>query len=163
MKGIIKGFFIFISVLIVFAAGVFCINEWLTKPAQSKEWHHVTELEDGYLKGIKAESCDGYWYVHTQDFFGYEAAFSGELKLTEEYYNEILERYDDWEEKTDWPVKADAIGYEDNIRSFSCDSFKNFVLNETYLMSETYNWELTTILLLSKDSPTLYMYFYTER
>lgn len=166
MKGVIRGFFIFISVLIVFAGGVFFINDCLTKPAPLlKEWHHITELSEmeGYLKGIRAESCDGYWYVHTHDVFGYEAAFSGELKLTEEYYNEILEKYDDWEEKSDWPVEAGRVGYMDNIRSFSCDNFKNFVLNETYLMSETYNQEQTTILLLSKDSPTLYMYFYTER
>ena len=164
MKGIIRGFFIFISVMIVFAGGVFFINDCLTKPAPLlKEWHHITELEDGYLKGIKAEFCDGYWYVHTHDFFGYEAAFSGQLKLTEEYYNEILEKYDDWEERTGWPAEADVIGYHGRMRSFSCDSFKNFVTNETYLMSETYNQELTTVLLLSKESPELYMYFYTER
>lgn len=159
----LKGIFIFVSILLILFAGVFYIKNYEAKPAQLKEWHHVTELEEEYLKGIKAESCDGYWYVHTHDFFGYEAAFSGELKLTEEYYNEILEKYDDWEEYTGWPAKADAIGYKDNIRSFSCESFKSFVNNETYLMSETYNQELTTVSLLSKDSPTLYMYFYTER
>lgn len=165
MKGVIRGFFIFISVLIVFAGGVFVINDCLTKPVQLKEWHHITELDEmeGYLKGIKAESCDGYWYVHTHDVFGYEAAFSGELKLTEEYYNEILENYDDWEEKSDWPVEADAIGYRDNMRSFSCDGFKKFVTNETYLMSEMYNKDITAVMLLSKDSPILYMYFYKAR
>lgn len=159
----LKGFFIFASILLILVAGIVLIRNYDATPELLKEWHHITELEEGYLKGIKAESCDGYWYVHTHDFFGYEAAFSGELKLTEEYYNEIQAKYDDWEERTGWPVEADAIGYKDNIRSFSCDSFKNFVNNETYLMSETYNQELTTVLLLSKDSPTLYMYFYTER
>lgn len=160
----LKKVFVFISILLVLVAGVVFIRNYETKPAPLlKEWHHVTELEEGYLKGIKAESCDGYWYEHTNDFFGYEAAFSGQLKVTEEYYNEILAKYDDWEEHTGWPAEADAIGYMGNIRSFSCDSFKNFVNNETYLMSETYNQDLTTVLLLSKDSPTLYMYFYTER
>lgn len=159
----LKGIFIFASILLILVAGIVLIRNYDATPELLKEWHHITELEEGYLKGIKAESCDGYWYVHTHDFFGYEAAFSGELKLTEEYYSEIQAKYDDWEERTGWPAEADAIGYKDNIRSFSCDSFKNFVNNETYLMSETYNQELTTVLLLSKDSPTLYMYFYTER
>ena len=158
-----KSIFIFALILLVWFAGVFFIRNYDATPELLKEWHHITELEEGYLKGIQAESCDGYWYVHTHDFFGYEAAFSGQLKLTEEYYNEILEKYDDWEERTGWPVEADALGYYGYMRSFSCDSFKTFVTNETYLMSETYNQELTTVLLLSKESPELYMYFYTEK
>ncbi|MBQ5591372.1 MAG: hypothetical protein IIU80_00290 [Clostridia bacterium] len=161
----LKNVFIFISVIVVIIAGFAFIRNYDASPKLLKEWHHVTEISEleGYLKGIQAESCDGYWYVHTHDFFGYEAAFSGEIKITEEYYNEIREKYDDWEERTGWPAEANAIGYRDNIRSFSCDNFKNFVNNETYLMSETYNQDLTTVLLLSKDSPTLYMYFYTDR
>ena len=158
-----KKIFIILSVVIVLVGVSASVKNMDFSPKILKEWHHVTELEEGYLKGIKVESCDGYWYVHTHDFFGYEAAFSGQFKLTEEYYNEILEKYDDWEERTGWPAEADAIGYRDNIRSFSCDNFKNFVANETYLMSETYNQDLTTVLLLSKDSPELYMYFYTDR
>lgn len=158
-----KNLLIFISILLILFGGVFFIRNYDASPELLKEWHHVTELDEGYLKGIKAESCDGYWYVHTHDFFGYEAAFSGQLKLTEEYYNEILEKYDDWEERTGWPAEADAIGYRDNIRSFSCDSFKNFVTSETYLMSETYNQDITAVMLLSKDRSDLYMYFYTAR
>lgn len=161
----LKNVFIFISVIVVIIAGFAFIRNYDASPKLSKEWHHVTEISEveGYLKGIQAESIDCYWYEHTSDFFGYEKAFSGRLTITEDFYNEVLKKYDDWEEHTGWPAEADAIGYRDNIRSFSCDNFKNFVNNETYLMSETYNQDLTTVLLLSKDSPTLYMYFYTEK
>ena len=160
---IIKNIFIFVSILLVLFAGVFFIRDYDTKSEPYIERRHVTELEKEYLKGIEAESCDGYWCVHTHDVFGYEAAFSGQLKLTEGYYNEIIEKYDDWEEHTGWPAEADAIGYRDNMRSFSCEGFKKFVTNETYLMSEMYNKDITAVMLLSKDSPELYMYFYTAR
>lgn len=160
---IVKKLFVFLSVVIVLVGITVSVRNMDLSPKILKEWHHVTELEDGYLKGIQAESCDGYWYVHTHDIFGYEAAFSGQLELTEDYYNEILKKYDDWEEHSGWPVEADAIGYRDSIRSFSCDDFKSFVRNETYLMSETYNKDITAVMLLSKDSSDLYMYFYTAR
>lgn len=122
--------------------------------------HHIVDVEEikelnTELENFSIESCDCYWQADVFFMGGtLESHSSGKLTLSDEFYKKLLKEYE-WTEATGMPCPESK--YFLNINGFACDSFKEFVKG-TYLVSEDFQKEFYSIIILSKDDN--FMYFF---
>lgn len=162
---------IVIIVLIAFYALVFSIDKENDKLVEQYEGKTITisdiESFDKYFtvdSDLKesVKSCEAFFtpttiaFTAVKDYYG-----SGELTVTDDYYNKMLKKYDDWKLVSGFP-QTDSAGYsEGDISQRADDNFLNFIRNEKYFYSEkqfeSYGW----LILLPQEQGK--MYFFTNK
>lgn len=162
---------IMIIALIAFYALVFSIEKENDKLVEQYQGKTITisdiESFDKYFavdsdlkESIK--SCEAFFtpvsiiFTVVKDYYG-----SGELTVTEDYYDKMLKKYDDWKLVSGFP-HTDSGGYfEGNISERADDNFLDFIQNEKYFYSEkqfhSYGW----LILLSQEKGK--MFFFTNK
>lgn len=161
---------IMIIALIAFYALVFSIEKENDKLVEQYQGKTITisdiESFDKYFavdsdlkESIK--SCEAFFtpvsiiFTVIKDYYG-----SGELTVTEDYYDKMLKKYDDWKLVSGFP-HTDSAGYsEDDISQRADDNFLNFIQNEKYFYSEkqfhSYGW----LILLSQEKGKMFFFDY---
>lgn len=83
---------------------------------------------------------------------------SGNLTVTEEYYDELLKKYDDWTLTSKIP-QTDDFRYEKQELSEKADAkFNNFIETQKFLYSDKYYNEEKRLVLLSPQENKIYFY-----
>lgn len=152
---------VILIILITFVFAMFIIY--------SRMPHHITkakEIKELYssLEEVPIEKCDGYWKAD-MIFFGAvsESHSAGKIKVSSEYYNDILTRYK-WCKKKGWPTEYfyttdNKDLYEEGFKK-SSKVFRNYImqLNNEYYYSEEYTKEMGMIMCISINEPEIYYF-----
>ncbi len=81
---------------------------------------------------------------------------SGNLTVTEEYYDELLKKYDDWTLTS----KIPQTDYDESELSEKADAkFNNFIETQKFLYSDKYYNEEKRLVFLSPQENKMYFYF----
>lgn len=170
-KKLCNVFSYFFAVIFALFAGLL----WLFSPfiefgepeMEEGKIYHTTDVADLDLNkpilSVPIESFDCYYSLQNSSLFADEvvAPTTGTITLTEENYQAIINKYDDWKEMTGYPYLP--LGIRDRVASgmqeYACDDLKELVKNETYLFSEQLVLDERIVLFVSKNENTVYFYF----
>lgn len=142
---------VFSSLILIFIA-LFVAND-----IYQKKEHHISDVEEiKYLfnefEDIPIIDGDCYWQADVMFMGGaLESHASGKIKVTEEYYNKILQKYE-WTERRGFPTSSEIIlkkAHPDFIAGIS----------KPYYFSENYCYDTGLVMCVSKDDNIIYFFF----
>ncbi|MBQ8228268.1 MAG: hypothetical protein IJZ88_04570 [Clostridia bacterium] len=167
-----NGILIFFAVIFAWIVGVL----WLFSPfieivdgpfLEEGKIYHTTDIEDlklnGPLLSVPIEAIDCSYSLQREGFWQEDGVYplTGMFTLTEENYQTILNKYDDWQELTGFPpVVMDYYtkDFAEGITEFGDEKFEDCWKNKTYLYSEKLVYEELIVCLVSPDEPVIYFY-----
>ena len=109
-------------------------------------------------------NCEAY-FTPTAIILGVPKCYycSGNLTVTEEYYDELLKKYDDWTLTSKIP-QTDDFRYEKQELSEKADAkFNNFIETQKFLYSDKYYNEEKRLVFLSPQENIMYFYIVPYR
>ena len=135
-------------------------QEHIGKPIVITDVETFAEYES-FFKTSEILEVEAYWTPDGITILGVtDDHISGNLLVTEEYYNEIKNSYDDWQISSGLQSYAPWFGFE-RLLSDVDSSFIEFTQNNEYYYSESYIQSNGYLVLLSKVENRLYFYNYT--
>lgn len=114
-------------------------------------------IDDGLKSSIK--SCEIFFtptaFVLTtvQCYYG-----SGELTITEDYYDKLLKEYNDWKLVSGFPSTKYLGYFESDIMERADNNFLTFIRNEEYYYSEKLFDSKGMLILLSQEKGKMYFF-----
>ncbi len=95
----------------------------------------------------------GFVFTTVQNYYG-----SGELTVTEDYYDKLLNKYDDLKLMSGIP-SVDYLGYsESDITERADNNFLTFIRNEKYYYSEKLFESEGMLIILSQEKGNIYFF-----
>ena len=114
-------------------------------------------FSDDLMQSTK--SCKAYFtptaivFTTTKCYYG-----SGKLTVTEDYYNKLLNEYDDLKLMSGFPSR-NYLGYsEEDIADRADNDFSTFIKNEEYYYSEKLSDSKGMLILLSQEKGEIYFF-----
>lgn len=83
---------------------------------------------------------------------------SGKLTVTEDYYNKLLNKYDDLKLMSGFPSRNYLGYFEENIADRADNDFLTFIRNEEYYYSENLSDSDGMLILLSQEKGEIYFF-----
>ena len=114
-------------------------------------------FDDELKTSIK--SCKAYFtptaiiFTTVQCYYG-----SGKLTVTEDYYNKLLNKYDDLKLMSGFPSRNYLGYFEENIADRADNDFLTFIRNEEYYYSENLSDSEGMLILLSQEKGEIYFF-----
>lgn len=106
-------------------------------------------------------NCEAY-FTPTAIILGVPKCYycSGNLTVTEEYYDDLLKRYDDWTLTSKIPQTGDlGFMYDESELSKNADAnFNNFIQTQKFFYSDKFYNEENRLVLLSSQERKIYFY-----
>ena len=170
IKALIIAFVVSVCIVIVFPLlmiGVFFV-EIDSDTMVEGVVYHTTDVNDLDLYGpilpVPIESFDCYYSLQNASIFSDEvvAPVTGTITLTDENYQTIIDKYDDWKEFTrQFPPLDIGLneGMAQGMHEYACDDIKKLIETETYLFSEKFVLDEMMILFVSKKDNIIYFYY----
>ena len=158
---IIACFFIFlflISPFFEFVDGPFVVEGKI---------YHTTDIEELKLNApllpVPIEAIDCTYSLQREGFWQDDGVYppTGKITLTQENYQKIINKYDDWQILTGFPpivMDYTTEGFAEGIVEFGDEKFEDCWKNKTYLYSEKLVYEELIVCLVSPDEPVIYFY-----
>ena len=135
-------------------------QEYIGKPIEITDVEAFAEYES-FFKTEEIIEVEAYWTPDGITVLGVtDDHISGNLLVTESYYNEIKNSFDDWQLSSGFHSFSPWFGF-DRLLSDADSSFIEFTQNNEYYYSESYIKSGGYLVLLSKDENRLYFYNYT--
>ncbi len=158
-------------VIFCFAVFPFLIMLWIEEFDEDAQKHvgkpiKIADVEtfaeyETFFKESEIIEVEAYWTPDGITILGVtDDHISGNLLVTEEYYNEIKNSYDDWQLTSGLRSYSPWFGFEE-LLSDADSSFIEFTQSNEYYYSETYIKNNNYLVLLSKDENRLCFYNYT--
>ncbi len=121
----------------------------LKKVWKNKEWTNAVK------------ECDCYYTI---DSAGYplgvdESHLSGKVTISKDYYNSLLDNYDDFEKRTGVIDISELYHINYDTEQLADDGFLTFSKSQEYLFSKKYFDQNNIVLLLSESEPVAYILF----
>lgn len=126
---------------------------------QKKE-HHISDVEEikymfNEFEDIPIIDGDCYWQADVMFMGGaLESHASGKIKVSEGYYNKILQKYE-WTERRGFPTSSEIVlekAHSDFVTGIS----------KPYYYSEDYCYDTGLLMCVSKEDNTVYFFFYSD-
>ena len=114
-------------------------------------------FDDELKTSIK--SCEAYFtptaiiFTTVKCYYG-----SGKLTVTEDYYNKLLNKYDDLKLMSGFPSRNYLGYFEENIADRADNDFLTFIRNEEYYYSENLSDSEGMLILLSQEKGEIYFF-----
>lgn len=114
-------------------------------------------FDDELKTSIK--SCKAYFtptaivFTTIQCYYG-----SGKLTVTEDYYNKLLNEYDDLKLMSGFPSRNYLGYFEEDITNRADNDFLTFIRNEEYYYSEKLSDSEGMLILLSQEKGEIYFF-----
>ena len=114
-------------------------------------------FDDELKTSIK--SCKAYFtptaiiFTTVQCYYG-----SGKLTVTEDYYNKLLNKYDDLKLMSGFPSRNYLGYFEENIADRADNDFLTFIRNKEYYYSENLSDSEGMLILLSQEKGEIYFF-----
>lgn len=156
MKIIKKIIMCILCLVLLFISIASIKTHYYERPHRISNNEELVELIPEFKK-LEIESCDCYWQGDVVAWGGVlECHSSGKITVSYDFYNRILKEYT-WIESSGMPYSNLNSAF--NIDQKACESFKAFVKG-TYLISDDFQKEYYSIILLSKVDNSIYFYRY---
>lgn len=159
---LVAAFFVGIRVFVLIADKE---NDKLVEEYENKtiEISDIEKLDnfftfDDELK-TSIKSCKAYFtptaiiFTTVQCYYG-----SGKLTVTEDYYNKLLNKYDDLKLMSGFPSRNYLGYFEENIADRADNDFLTFIRNEEYYYSENLSDSEGMLILLSQEKGEIYFF-----
>ena len=124
-----------------------------------KQEHHISDIEEikfmfNELEDIPIVDGDCYWQADVMFMGGaLESHASGKIKVSQEYYNKILQKYE-WTERRGFPTSSEIV------REKAHSDFVTGIL-KPYYFSKDYCNDIGLVMCVSKEDNTIYFFFYS--
>lgn len=155
---------LFITFLLIFSPFIEIVDGPFVKEGKI---YHTTDIEDLKLNSpllpVPIEEIDCTYSLQREGFWQDDGLYplTGKITLTQENYQKIINKYDDWQELTGFPpvvMDADTKEFAEGIVEFGDEKFEDCWKNKKYLYSEKFVYEELIVLLVSPDEPVIYFY-----
>lgn len=121
--------------------------------------HHISDVEKikymfNEFEDIPIIDGDCYWQADVMFMGGaLESHASGKIKVSQEYYNKILQKYE-WTERRGFPTSSEIV-----LEKAHADFVTG--ISKPYYYSEDYCYDTGLLMCVSKEDNTIYFFFYS--